>query len=42
MWWWIALGVLVLLFLIWADRRTRGRGNKDSGGTNDVPTGRYI
>jgi hypothetical protein len=42
MWWWIALGVLVLLFLIWADRRTRGRGNKDSGGTNDLPTGRYI
>ena len=30
--WWILLSVLVLAFLVWADRRTRGRGNKDSKG----------
>jgi hypothetical protein len=40
--WWIVLAVLVLVFLVWADRRTRGRGNKDSKGGGDHPTGRYI
>ena len=40
--WWIALGVLVLLFLFWADRRTRGRGNRDSGGAADHAIGKYI
>jgi len=39
---WIALGVLVLLFLFWADRRTRGRGNRDSGGAADHANGKYI
>lgn len=42
MWWWIALAVLFVLFLFWVDRRTRGRGNRDSGGGADVPTGKYI
>lgn len=40
--WWIALALLVLLFLFWADRRTRGRGDRDSGGAADHPTGKYI
>jgi hypothetical protein len=40
--WWIAAAVLVALFLFWADRRTRGRGNKDSGGTADHATGKYV
>ena len=40
--WWIALVVLVALFPFWVDRRTRGRGNKESGGGADVPFGKYI
>ena len=40
--WWIGLALLVLLFLFWADRRTRGRGDHDSGGAGDHPTGKYI
>ena len=42
MFWWIAMVVLVTLFLFWVDRRTRGRGTRDSGGAGDVPTGKYI
>jgi len=42
MWWYIVLGILVMLFLVWADRRTRGRGDHDSKGAGDVPTGKYI
>ena len=42
MWWWLAIAVLTLLFLVWADRRQRARGNRDSGGAADHPTGRYI
>lgn len=40
--WWIALGVLVLLFLSWAERRTRGRGQTDRNGVKDHATGKYI
>jgi len=42
MWLLIAIGVLLILFLFWADHRTRGRANKDSGGANDHPIGKYI
>jgi hypothetical protein len=35
MWWWIALAVLLLVFFVWASRRTRGRGTRESGGRND-------
>jgi len=42
MWWWIGIGACLLLFLVWADHRTRGRGNHDSRGGHDLPTGKYI
>ena len=38
----IARGVLVLLFPVGADRRTRGRGSRDSGGAKDTAAGKYI
>jgi hypothetical protein len=40
--WWILMGLVVLALLVWADRRTRGRGTKDSGGAADHATGKYI
>ena len=41
---WVSpLGVVLGVFLFWAERRTRGRGIKDSpGGAADHPTGKYI
>ena len=35
MWLIIVLVVLAVLFLFWADGRTRGRGTNDSGGAGD-------
>ena len=41
--WWIVWVVLLALFLFWANRRTRGRGTKKSGGgQSDHPSGKYI
>ena len=42
MWWWIAIAVLTLLILFWADRRQRRHGTRDSGGAADHPIGPYI
>lgn len=35
MWWYLAFATVILLFLVWADRRTRGRGDRNSGGAGD-------
>lgn len=35
---WIAI---IVLFFVWAANRTRGRGNRDSSGAGDHPTGKY-